>query len=553
MKLKSERRFNYSARGKTLRESLPSSGEAVPIDTFTEKAVLGMLFEAASEGAIVIKPLSERLRPSSFGDFRHREIFAAMQCVLESGQTSDIISVHAELARSNQLDAIGGTCYLTELGNNPLPRVNFEQHAQTLVKNESLRLSLVAANDLQRAVMSGDQSKAVATMRDVQQRLTTLAAMADGTQADDSIVSADPEPWPEPVGTDALLNEITHIFSRYVILPGHGAEALALWTLHTYVFEHGNFSPILALISPEKRCGKSTTLHLADSLTRRSLVTSNVSPAALFRVIEDQKPTMLIDEFDSLSADRQEEMRNILNGGHSRKGKTIRCVGDDNKPKAFCVYCPKMVASIGDLPETMMDRAIKLPMRRKLPDESVERLRRFDGTDTRRRLVRWARDNSTTIGTAKPALPPELNDRAADNWEILFAIAENAGDEWQARALDAAMALSGDAAQTTATLGVELLHDMEAVFGKNTTTRMTTADLIAELKAMEERPWASACFGKGISPHYLAKLLKPFGINSRTMRFGDDSTAKGYDREMLQDALLRYPLPRATLEQSVTS
>jgi hypothetical protein len=94
---------------------------------------------------------------------------------------------------------------------------------------------------------------------------------------------------------------------------------------------------------------------------------------------------------------------------------------------------------------------------------------------------------------------------------------------------------------------------MDAVFETNTVTRMTTVELIVALKALEERPWASVCFGKGISPHYLAKLLKPFGINSRTMRFGDDSTAKGYDREMLQDSLARYPLPCPTPEQTATT
>lgn len=526
--------------------------DGVPIDTFTEKTILGMIFDAANEGIQTVKPFVEKLRLSSFGDFRHREVFKAILSVLEAGQTCDFVTVNGELTKSKQLEAIGGTGYLTELAGCFLPRINFDQHARTLAKLESLRLAFEASDELQRAIYSGDQDRAIAAMRDTQQRLASFAALADGTHADNSIVSADPEPWHEPVSTGELLDEIADIFRRYVILPEHGAEVLALWILHTYVFEHGDFSPILALISPEKRCGKSTTLHLADCLARRSLVTSNVTAAALFRVIEDQKPTMLIDEFDSLSPERKEDMRNILNSGHNRKGKTIRCVGDDNKPKAFSVYCPKMVAAIGDLPETIMDRSIKIPMRRKLADEKIVRLRRFDGTDIRRRCVRWARDNAGIIAATKPVLPPELNDRAADNWEILFAIADRAGEDWRNRSLDAAFALSGDAAQTAATLGVELLHDMDAIFAANTATRMTTADLITALKSLEERPWASLCFGKGISPHYLAKLLKPFEINSRTMRFGDNSTAKGYDRDMLQDSLTRYPLPRATPEQTVT-
>jgi hypothetical protein len=330
-----------------------------------------------------------------------------------------------------------------QIGTASLPRANFDQHARALAKLEALRLALDECEKLQKIITSADHDKSLAVIRDAQERFRYFDALASGTHADNSIVRADPEPWPEAVTTAALLDEIVSIYQRFVILPDHAAEALALWAIHSYVFEHGEISPILALISPEKRCGKSTTLHLADNLTRRALVTSNVTAAALFRVIEDFKPTLLIDEFDSISnPERKEDLRNILNAGHNRKGRAIRCDGEDNKPKAFCVFSPKMVAAIGDLPETLMDRAIKIQMRRKLPNETVERLRRFDAMETRRRCVRWARDNAASIATAKPILPPELNDRAADNWEPLLAIAELAGEDWRNRARDAALALS---------------------------------------------------------------------------------------------------------------
>ena len=526
----------------------------MPIETLTEAAVLGMIFEAASEGAHVVKPMAMRLRRSSFGDIRHLAIFKTMETVLDAGLTCDTVTVSSELRKRNQIDTIGGIAYLLQIANDALPRANFDQHAHTLAKLEALRLALDECEGLQKIIMSADHGKAVAALRDAPGRFQFFTGLATGGQSDNSIVRADPEPWHDVVTTAALLDEIASIFRRFVILPDHAAETLALWTLHTYVFEHGEISPIVALISPEKRCGKSTTLHLADSLTHRALVTSNVTAAALFRVIQDFKPTLLIDEFDSISnPERKEDLRNILNAGHNRKGRAIRCDGEDNKPKAFCVYSPKMIAAIGELPETLMDRAIKIPMRRKLPNESVDRLRRFDATEIRRRCIRWARDNAAGIATAKPYLPPELNDRAADNWEPLLAIAELAGEDWRNRTREAALDLSSDAAQSNANLGVELLHDMDAIFADRTAARMTTADLIDALKKLEERPWASSCFGRGISPHYLAKLLKPFSVNSRTMRFGDNSTAKGYDREDFQDALQRYPLPRQSPESSVTS
>lgn len=515
----------------------------VPIDELAEKAVLGMVLEAALDGAHVVKPMMARLRPSSFGDIRCRAIFEAAEAVVEAGQTCDILTVRTELAKQNQLTQIGGEKFLSETADAALPRLNFDQHASRLQKLEALRLALNECAALQKAILSKTDDQAVAILREVPEQFHFLANLASGAEAHDSIVRPDPEPWPEPVTTECLLDELTAIFRRFVILPDHAAEALALWTLFTYVYECFEICPILALISPEKRCGKSTTLHLADSLTRHALVTSNVTGAALFRVIEGHKPTLLIDEFDSISnPDRKEDLRNILNAGHNRKGRVIRCDGDDNKPTAFSVFGPKMVAAIGNLPETLMDRAIKVPMRRKLANESVERLRRFNFIDTCRRCVRWARDNVANLAQARPVIPDELNDRAADNWESLLAIAAFAGEEWLDRAREAALALSGATESGNNSLGVELVHDMEAIFAERMSTRLQTSVLVDALRQMEERPWATACFGRGISSHRLAKLLKPFGISSRTIRFGDTTTAKGFYRDDLQEALQRYPL-----------
>lgn len=542
--------------GRNGNRPVPSgpNGASLPHDEMTERAVLGTLFEAANEGAHVVKPMVARLRPASFHDLRHRAIFEAMQRALDAGQTCDQLTVRSILAGAKQLANVGGDGYLIKVANDALPRIGFDQHCGKLAQLESLRLAFDECVRLQRGIANPDPAGALAAIANAPDRFHYFHTLASGAQADDGVIRPDPEPWPEAVSTAALLEELTSIYRGFVILPEHGPEALALWTLHTYVFEQGDFSPILALISPEKRCGKSTTLKLANCLARRPLLTSNVSPAALYRTTEEHKPTLLIDEFDSIAdPNRKEDTRNLMNAGHERNGKVIRCEGDDNKPRAYRVFGPKMVGSIGDLPDTLMDRAIKLPMRRKLPGEAVDRLRRFDAPETRRRCLRWARDNAAAIATAKPYLPAELNDRAQDNWEPLLAIAELAGEDWANRAREAALALSGETAQGTHSLGVELLHDIDRAFAEAPASRLTTKDLIDALKAMEERPWASYGFGKGISPHNLAKLLKPFGVNSRTIRFGDDSTAKGYYRDDLQDALERYPLARPTPENTVTA
>jgi hypothetical protein len=243
---------------------------------------------------------------------------------------------------------------------------------------------------------------------------------------------AAPEPWPLPVDGSALLADITGTLTRYVALPRFAEVAAALWTLHAHALDAAGASPLLALLSPEKRCGKTTTLALLSRLVPRALLSSNISAASLFRVVEKYSPTLLVDEADSFLREK-EELRGILNSGHTRDAAyVVRTVGDDHEPRRFSTWAAKAVAMIGCLPDTLTDRSIVVPMRRRAPREPVERLRLDrpgDFEDLRRRAARWAADHLAELRAADPDLPGDLGDRAADNWRPLLAIADLVGDE----------------------------------------------------------------------------------------------------------------------------
>ena len=207
----------------------------------------------------------------------------------------------------------------------------------------------------------------------------------------------DPEPWADPVNGAALLDAIAATFTRYLALPAHASTALALWVLHTYTFQAWFTSPFLAITSPVKRCGKTLLLIVLGALVPRRLFASNVTPAVLFRTIEKYGPTLLIDEADTFIRDN-DELRGVLNSGHTRTtAVVIRAVGDDHDPRAFSTWCPKAIALIGRLPDTLADRAIEIAMRRRTAGERVERLRqdRIEGecADLRRQAARWAADH----------------------------------------------------------------------------------------------------------------------------------------------------------------
>lgn len=351
----------------------------------------------------------------------------------------------------------------------------------------------------------------------------------------------DVEPWPHPVNAGDLLNDICTTIKRFIICQDETAHAAALWIAMTWFMDVVQVAPLAVITAPEKRCGKSQLLFLLGRMVCRPLAASNITPAALFRAVDAWKPTLLVDEADAFMRDN-EDLRGLLNCGHTRDSAYIvRVVGDDHTPKRFNVWGAKALAGIGHLADTVMDRAIVLELRRKLPDETVMRLRHAEGglfEDLAAKLARLASDNREALRACRPHLPPQLNDRAQDNWEPLLAIAGIAGGEWPALARHAALHLSGSG-EDGGTVGNELLADIREVFDTKRVTRISTADLITELCADDEKSWATYNRGKPVTPKQVAKRLKDYGIASKAIRMGLD-VAKGFEASQFSEAFSRY-------------
>jgi putative DNA primase/helicase len=347
--------------------------------------------------------------------------------------------------------------------------------------------------------------------------------------------------WDEPVEANALLKEVHKAIKQFIICESETAIAATLWIAFTWLVDVVEVAPLAVITAPEKRCGKSQLLNLIGRLSRRPLVAANISPAATFRVIEAHCPTLLIDEADSFLKDN-EELRGVINSGHTRQSAyVIRTVGDDHEPQQFSTWGAKAISGIGHLSETIMDRAVILELRRKLPTESVQRLRHaergmFDRLASQ--LARFAEDAAAEIRNARPELPDALNDRAQDNWEPLLAIADYAGADWPHIARDAALRLSGSE-QEAMSPSAELLTDIQEAFETKATDRLSTAALIEALTGDELKPWATFNRGKPMTPRQLAKRVAAYGIHPQTVRFGSD-TSKGYLRSWFDDAFSRY-------------
>ena len=193
-------------------------------------------------------------------------------------------------------------------------------------------------------------------------------------------------PAGEAVDGAALLEQ-QHcaVFRRYIVLPPSADIALALWVMHAWTHDACEISPIMCPTSPTKRCGKTSVMILLTYLTPRSELAANVSTASIFRYIEQEHPTLLIDEADSFLSEN-EEMRGVLNSGHTKAGASVVRVVEEGGcfvTRRFSTWGPKAIALIRALPDTLADRSIIVRLMRKPRGAMIERLRKRDNEEFR--------------------------------------------------------------------------------------------------------------------------------------------------------------------------
>jgi hypothetical protein len=344
--------------------------------------------------------------------------------------------------------------------------------------------------------------------------------------------------------------------ARYVILPSPAAMvAVVLWIAATHAVKAWNCAPRLVIRAPERRCGKSRLLDMVEGMCHRPLMTVNASPSAVYRSIgltPSNPPTLLIDEADTIfgpKAGENEDLRGLLNAGHQRGRPALRYDAGSRSVEKIETFAMAALAGIGAMPDTIEDRAAVIRMRRRAPGESVEPYRvRRDGPELdrlRERLNHWLTRHVADLTTAAPEMP--LEDRAADTWEPLIAIADLAGGQWPRAARKSAVALTSDrdAADETS-LHTRLLADCRSAF--QDAEALPTAVLLERLRADPEAPWATHG-PNGLTAMRMGNLLRDFEIRSSTIRF-NTGQAKGYARSDFTDAWNRYcPEPKDTTGQ----
>ena len=349
-----------------------------------------------------------------------------------------------------------------------------------------------------------------------------------------------------------LLDDLRAALTRYVVLSSsEAADAVILWVAATHAVPAWEHATRLVIKSPEKRCGKSRLLDVIEATCHRPLITVSISPAALVRsVSENDPPTILLDEADTVfgrkAADGNEDLRGILNAGHGRNRPYKRYDANARRVESCPTFAMAALAGIGSMPDTIEDRAVVVTMRRRAPGETVAPFRtRRDGpalAELRGHLGKWVGARLDELRDAEPVMPVE--DRAADTWESLVAVADAAGADWPARARKATLVMCSAArtADAERSTGVRLLADIRDVLEERF---IASAELVARLQKIDDGPWSDF----ELTPRRLAARLRDYGVSAR---HNSAKTVRGYWADDFADPFARY-LASQSVQASVNA
>ena len=371
------------------------------------------------------------------------------------------------------------------------------------------------------------------------------------------VESQEAEPWDKPVDGAKLLDEMSAAILQHIVVTQEQADTIALYSVFTHGYEVFKVAPRLGVRAPTRECGKSELLLRIQRFVPRALSTENLTGPVLFRLVEDQRPTLFVDELDNLLSDSKSELLGLFNSGYARNGKAYRLVGDSHELREFSTFCPLVYGMVGKPTDSFNSRSIPIEMRRATPTEWRALLSLEDGEEEDKRLLamgrkaaRWVSDNLDKLKSAKPDMG-SMSNRPATNWKPLFAVAELAGGDWKGRARAAASAAAK--LKQAPVDEEELFTVIKASFDASTKDYVESENLARKLAEVDGGPWAECGrTGKPITTNALARVLRPFGIGPGFVGPRDGRT-RGYFRHQFEEVFASYVVTHAPTPENEVS
>lgn len=499
--------------------------------------------ECNALGAILVdaqgwQHITDTLRPEDFFVSQYRTIFRQIVKLVEAGKTPvDLVTLTEALKQDSQIEEVGGAAFVAKLSDG-MPRITSVRAWVSMIKGKSEQRHLIhlAERIQQEAWESDADPRAVATR-----------ASEEFRRVHDRI----PRPGLLNVSAEsgaALLDAAKEFIQRYVKMSEPEAVVIAVWMMHTHAIAAADCTPYLSITSPEKQAGKTRLLEILALLVATPWLTGRATAAVLVRKIDAEKPTLLLDESDTAFSGDEEysaTLRGVLNTGYRRSGTYSCCEGKGSEIqyRDFATFCPKAIAGIGQLPDTVADRAIPIRLKRRLKTEPVEwfiqREAEPQAAEIRNSLHDWGESNTERLQRARPSFPECLSDRQRETAEPLLAIADACRGTWPDDLRRALIEVFTGASAASDSAGVALLRDLQALFTDRKVDYLTSLEICEGLTADEASRWKEWRHDKPITPHALARLLHQFAIAPRKDRSGN-KTLRGYARADFGDAWQRY-------------
>jgi putative DNA primase/helicase len=294
------------------------------------------------------------------------------------------------------------------------------------------------------------------------------------------------------------------------------------------------------------------------NLCNRPLPASNISAAAIFRVIGEVCPSLILDEADSYMKE-DEAMRGIINSGHERQfAWVLRVIDDKGNVGQFPTWCPKAIAMIGAPRRTILSRAIRIAIERKDKTTKLKKLRRNSFAqleDLRRKISKAASMIREAVRDGAVA-DDTLGNRASDNWEPLLAIASAVSEQWLKNAASDAESMHDKTTHDAKSFNKYLLESLGRIIAEKKTLEpgsqgapddpnkfflRTIDDLLNKLNGDQEAPWKEKPHDE-LTAHKLGRILTGFGVSSEQVRRpGEKGNApRGYWSDALEKVIKQY-------------
>jgi hypothetical protein len=299
-----------------------------------------------------------------------------------------------------------------------------------------------------------------------------------------------------------VIRTLETFFAERAFLPAGAALLLSFFVLLTWTFELFDTCPYLSVESAVPECGKSTVLRLLNAVCARGEISTALTEAVLFRLVNECRPTFLIDEAETLEGrnERAEGLRAIAHEGYKRGGSVARIEGEDHHVRRFNVFCPKVFSVIGGLTGALLSRCIVIHMTRCPKNDTRKSMRvrvlERDAKPLRHTLEAYSLQFQGQLAELYEKEPdagywPAISDRESELWGPLLIHSRVAGAEIEAELLTVVKifttskrAIQADDWQVARTI------TLRQAVRRQGNDRFTPADLLEELNNSEA--WASS-------------------------------------------------------------